>query len=190
MLFWAQPAKCAEVNTCAAVYENDEDFGQLRYVETKTATGDLPSSKIDPSKLAHLSQEQRQELLAVLDKYPECFLETPGRCNTVEHKIIVTPDFWPKRMKPYRVPEKLCPEVDKQIKELKELGFIKESKSPMVIPLICVIKKDKTVRCVIDFRHVNKFTLPDALGPPNIGDVSQRIARAKYITTFDGKSSY
>jgi len=158
------------------VYENDEDFGQLKYVETKTATGDLPSSKIDPSKLAHLSQERRQKLLAVLDKYPECFSETPGRCNTVEHEIIVTPDFRPKRMKPYyRVPEKLCPEVDKQIKELEELGFIKKSKSPVVSPLICVIKKDKTVRCVIDFRCVNKFTLPDALGPSNIGNVSQRI---------------
>jgi len=52
----------------------------------------------------------------------------------------------------------------------------------MVSPLICVTKKDKTVRYVIDFRYVNKFTLSDALGPPNIGDVSQRIARAKYIT--------
>jgi len=28
---------------------------------------------------------------------------------------------------------------------------------------------------VIDFRCVNKFTLPDALGPSNIGNVSQRI---------------
>jgi len=95
--FWPQPSKCAEVNTCVVVYENDKDFGQLNYVETKTGTGDLPSSKIDPSKLAHLSQKQRQELLAVLDKYPKCFSETPGRSNTVKHEIIVTPDFWPKK---------------------------------------------------------------------------------------------
>jgi len=71
-------------------------------------------------------------------------------------------------MKPYRVPEKLCLEIDKQIKELKELGFIKESKSPMVSLIICVIKKDKTVRCVIDFCYVNKFTLPDAPGLPKV----------------------
>ena len=186
---WA-PAEGACVSTCAVVYENDKAFGPLKYVEAETVKDDLPSSKIDPSKLAHLSQEQRLELLAVLDKYSSCFSETPGCCQTVEHEIIVTPDFQPKRIKPYRVPEKLRPEVDKQIKELEEFGFIKESKSPMVSPLICVIKKDKTVRCVIDFRYVNKFTVPDALGPPNIADVSQRIARAKFITTFDGKSSY
>ena len=104
--------------TCAVVYENDEDFGQLKYVETKTATDDLPSSKIDPGKLVHLSLEQRQELLAVLDKYPECFAEMLGYCHTVEHQIIVTPDFRPKRMKHYRLPEKLCLEVDKQIKRV------------------------------------------------------------------------
>jgi len=47
------------VYTCAVVYQNDEDFGQLKYVETKTATDDLPSSKIDPGKLVHMLQELR-----------------------------------------------------------------------------------------------------------------------------------
>ena len=135
------PTEIAEVNTCAVVYEKDEDFGPLKYVEAKTETDDLPSSKIEPCKLSHLSPAQRKELLAVLDKYPECFSETPGFCNTVEHEIIVTPDFRPKRIKPYRVPEKLRPEVDRQINGLAELGFIQESKSPMVSPLVCVIKK-------------------------------------------------
>ena len=49
-------------------------------------------SKIDPDKLAHLSLEQHQELLAVVDRYPECFSETPGYCDMVEHEIIVTPE--------------------------------------------------------------------------------------------------
>jgi len=104
------PANSAKVNTCAVVYEKDEEFGPLKYVEAKTVVDDLPSSKINPDKLVHLSLEQRQELLAVLDKYPECFSKTPGCCDTVEHEIIVTPDFQPKRMKPYRVPDKLAPQ--------------------------------------------------------------------------------
>ena len=97
--------------------------------ETNLETNSLPSTKVDPSKLAHLSDTQCQELLSVIDKYPECFSDTPGCCDAVEHEIIVTPDFWPKRMKAYWVPEKLRPEVDKQIQELQELGFIQESKS-------------------------------------------------------------
>ena len=60
----------------------------------------------------------------------------------------------------------------------------------MASPLICVIKKDQSVRCVFDYRYVNSFTLPDALGPPDMVTVIQRMGQAKYITTFDGKSSY
>ena len=150
----------------------------------------LPSQKIDDSKLSHLSSEQRVELLTVLDKYPECFSETPGFCDQLVHEIIISPDFRPKRLKAYKIPEKLKPEVDKQILELLELGFIHESTSPMASPLVCVIKRDKSVRCVVDYRYVNKYTVPDALGPPDMQSVIQRIGRAKYITTFDGKSSY
>jgi hypothetical protein len=80
--------------------------------------------------------------------------------------------------------------VDQQIQELLKLGFIHESKSPMASPLICVIKHDKSVRCVVDYRYLNTFTVPDALGPPDIQNVNQRIGSAKYITKFDRKSSY
>ena len=42
----------------------------------------------------------------------------------VEHEIPVTDDFKPKRLRDYKVPEKLKPEVDRQIQELLKLGFI------------------------------------------------------------------
>jgi hypothetical protein len=60
----------------------------------------------------------------------------------------------------------------------------------MASPLVCILKKDSSVRCAVDYRYLNGFTVPDALGPPDMQDVIQRIGRAKFITTFDGKSSY
>ena len=183
----------AMINNCSIVYENDSEFGPIQVIESSTTAASnvvLPSKKIDDSKLSHLTSAQRIELLSVLDKYPECFSETPGFCGQLEHEIIISHDFRPKRLKPYKIPEKLKPEVDKQIQELLKLGFIHESKSPMASPLICVIKRDKSVRCVVDYRYVNAYTVPDALGPPDMQSIIQRIGRAKYITTFDGKSSY
>ena len=150
----------------------------------------MPSQCIDASALDHLTVLQQTEFIGVLNEYAECFSETPGLCDSVEHEIVVSSEFRPKRLKPYRVPEKLKPEVDRQMQELYKLGFIEESKSPMASPLICVIKKDQSVRCVLDYRFVNSFTLPDALGPPDMVSVLQRIGQVKYITTFDGKSSY
>jgi len=143
----------ATVINCSIVYENDVDFGPIQVIESCEGVGSnvtLPSQKIDDSKLLHLSGEQRIELLAVLDKYPECFSETPGFCSQLEHEIIISPDFRPKRLKAYKIPEKLKPEVDQQVQELLKLGFIHESKSPMASPLTCVIKRDKSVRCVVD----------------------------------------
>ena len=74
----------------------------------------LPSQKIDPDCLSHLTTNQRRELLNVLDKYPSCFSDKPGLCTFAEHEIVVTPDFRPKRIKPYRIPELLKPETEKQ----------------------------------------------------------------------------
>jgi len=42
------------------------------------STETLPSRKIPPEALAHLSKKKQKQLLAVLDKYPECFSDTLG----------------------------------------------------------------------------------------------------------------
>jgi len=68
------------VNSCAVVYENDEDFGQLSMIPLYGHSANLanlneplPSAKIDQKSLEHLTESQKLELFEVLDKYPECF---------------------------------------------------------------------------------------------------------------------
>ena len=91
------------------------------------------------------------------------------------------------------MPEKFKPEIDRQIEELLRLGLIYESSSPQASPIVYVLKgKDgsRGVRLAVDYRYVNKYTVADALGPPDMHSVMQRIGSAKYISTFHGKSSY
>jgi len=57
----------------------------------------------------------QQELLSVLDKYPECFSDKPGLCTLVTHKINVTNEFKHQRLRAYRVPEPPPQEVEKQM---------------------------------------------------------------------------
>lgn len=88
----------ANVYTCAIIYDRDTDFGSVAVVDPPVDDLNipkqlLPSQKIDPSKLEHLSEQQRCELLAVLDQFPQCFSETPGFCDLAEHEISVTGDF-------------------------------------------------------------------------------------------------
>ena len=119
-------------DTCAVIYERDSDFGPAEVIEHPVKEPDkqpelLASEMIDPSKLQHLSEHQRDELLTVLDKFPDCFSDTPGFCDYIEHEIPVTGDVRPKRLRAYKVPERLKPEVERQINELLSLGFIRHS---------------------------------------------------------------
>jgi len=77
----------------------------------------LPSQRIDLNTLSHLSAKQKTKLLALLDKYSECFSEKHGLCTVLQHEINVSADFKPKRLRAYRVPENLKPMVEAQINE-------------------------------------------------------------------------
>jgi len=173
------PDQTVSVETFAVIYEHDLDFGPVNVVDSAiqrpNRSSELPpSQKIDPAKLAHLSALQREELLSVLDASPDCFSDTPGFCDFVEHEISVTSDFKPKRIRAYKIPKLLKPEVQRQIHDLLSLSFIRPSKSQMSSPLVCVLKgKDGKdgVPLAVDYRCVNKYTVGDAYPIPNYADV-------------------
>ena len=104
------------------------------------------------------------------------------------HKIKVTPEFKSTQFRAYRIPEILKGEIDRQIDELLRQGFIKPSKSPLVSPIVCVMKKDKSVRLTCDFRFVNKYTVPDGFPMQNIDEVKLKVCKSNFISVFDAKS--
>jgi hypothetical protein len=138
-------------NTCAIIYDEDSDFGNIQTIDTTSAQSDnqvdLPSNKIGRSTLSHLKVDQQNELLELLDRYADCFSSTPGLCNVVLHEIPTTSGFVPKRLRAYKIPDGLKTEVNRQIKELLDLGFIQESNSPMASPIVCVMKKRHMPLC-------------------------------------------
>jgi hypothetical protein len=110
------------VHRSSVIFADDSEFGNVDAFESPPVSHDiilLPSQRIDLSKLSHLTERQRGELLTFLDRYPECFVDKPDLCNTMEHEIHVTPDFKPCRLEQYRVPEKFKPEVDRQVQECR-----------------------------------------------------------------------
>jgi len=78
------------VNTCAVVYENDNDFGDVNVIplSTKVSSPVRPSEMIDRTSINHLGREQQSEFLAVLDRYPECFSDVPGWTDVIKHSIL------------------------------------------------------------------------------------------------------
>lgn len=88
----------------------------------------MPSQRIDPARLSHLTDTERKQLLSVLDEFADVFSETPGLCPLVEHAIPIMENFQPKRLRAYKIPEHYRDEVNRQIQELLRLGFIEPSR--------------------------------------------------------------
>ena len=126
----------------SVILDRDKEFGRVLALPVVNSNL-LPSKRINQAAISHPTCDQRVELLKVLDLFPECFAEKPGFCQVVEHEVITLPGFVPKRSKPYKIPEALKDEVDRQIEVLLKDGFIRPSTSPMTSPIVCVLKKNK-----------------------------------------------
>ena len=105
------------------IIDDNDDFGQI-VPAPMDSSNLMPSQRINYNSVAHLSLVQRQELLALLDEFSECFSDKPGLLINVEHEIVTTPEFKSKRLKPYKIPEVLIDEVERQIDVLLRDGYI------------------------------------------------------------------
>ena len=101
-------------------------FGEVGSTQPQ---GSPPKHRFCNSPEDRLNRDQQLELLEVLDRYPECFSDVPGYTDVFFSHHPLTDDFKPKRLHAYRIPEKLKPEVDRQIQEMLRNGIIRPSQS-------------------------------------------------------------
>ena len=139
-----------------------------------------------------LTLEQKERVRHFLAKWQDVFSKSPtDLCctNLVEHEIHL--DNEQPFKEPYRrIPPALIQEVREHLKEILEIGAIKDSKSPFSSIVVIVRKKDGTIRFCIDYRKLNQRTVKDAYAIPRIDDTLHLLAGAKYFSTLDLKSGY
>lgn len=78
----------------------------------------------------------------------------------------------------------------KYIEENLRKKFIRHSQSPCGAPILFVKKPDGTLRLCVDYRGLNKITTKNRYPLPLIGELLDRISRAKYFTKFDVRDGY
>ena len=81
-------------------------------------------------------------------------------------------------------------EMQAQVQELLKQGLIQKSTSPFGSPALFVKKKDGTLRMCIDFRGLNKITVPNRYPLPRIDDLLDRLQGAKVFSSLDLLSAY
>ena len=83
-----------------------------------------------------------------------------GELSDLETEINLS-DHRPAQKKYISVPGPLHPEMKQYIEDLLNQNFITESNSPYSSPVVCVHKKDGTLRLCIDCRELNRTTVAD-----------------------------
>src|SRR5207244_7687467 len=114
------------------------------------------------SQNTDLSVQQQTQLCDVLYKHKDVFNDMPGLCKTGEHSIRVTQGAEIPKRKHYDVPVCYRDEVHNQIENLLKLGIIENSTAKECHPIVCIRKKDGTLRLAVDYRAVNSITHADA----------------------------
>lgn len=76
----------------------------------------------------------------------------------MEHRIHVSADFKPKRMREYRMPELLKAAVQRHIDVLIKDGFIVPCADPTANSLVCILKrKDGKAGATLIKKHQSKL---------------------------------
>ncbi|GBN71862.1 Transposon Ty3-I Gag-Pol polyprotein [Araneus ventricosus] len=132
-----------------------EEFGD---VESTPLIGDSFCQEIKSITSSDLSATQRNELETMLKEFEPLFSRPVQPVAIGEHVIELLPNVTRQKPHSYSVPISYKKEVDRQVKELLDLDLIEPSNADVTYPIVCVAKKDASIRMCIDYRALNAVT--------------------------------
>ncbi|XP_053598028.1 retrovirus-related Pol polyprotein from transposon 297 [Microplitis demolitor] len=150
------------------------------------------SCKENATKCSSMSADQELDFKNFIELEMKKFEGMPnqGLTNIIEHEIVLKPDANPVRIKPYRRSPVINEELNRQIDELLKKNFIRPSYSVWSCSPVMVAKPNKTWRFCVDYRPINRVTIPPAHPLPNMLRILSALHGAVYISTMDLKEAF
>ena len=169
----------------------DSENVDIAHVEV---TGGVKSEeKWQPkAKLDHLSESERKEIELLLFEECEVFAKSDcdiGMIPELQMDIHLS-DEVPVNQAYRHLPRKLYDDVRNYINDLIVNGWVRESSSPYASPIVCVRKKDSTLRLCVDYRKLNLKTIADRQPIPRVQDLLDGLHGQQFFSTLDMAKAY
>ena len=164
-------------------------LGIYRVVVADEVEGDDESiGKINMGE-SKLSEEHREELREVLERYKDVITERLGNVRGIEHEIR-TGISNSIRCPPYRLAPGWRQELRKEVMDLLKEGILEHSQSAWSAPMVPIRKPNGAIRLCIDYRKLNSVTQPDPFQIPRVDAMLDEVAEAVWLTKLDMNKGY
>ncbi len=148
-----------------------------------------PELKLDMSN-SNLTPEEQQELRMLLLEYDDLWRGgRRGKAVGVEHQIKLMTDR-PIVSRPRTTTPEQKQAIQEEVNKMLKDGVIQHSDSPYASEIVLVMKHTGDWRFCLDFRPLNKQTIPDKYPLPRISDLIRSIKNSKYFVALDLKAGY
>lgn len=155
-------------------------------------TSNLPPKWHPNVNLDHLSQQEQEAVRQMLYEESDVFAREEGDIGCIPglQLKIHTTDSVPVQSSYNSIPRPLFKEVKEYIQNLLDRGWISKSESAYSSPVVCVRRKDSRLRLCVDFRKLNRKTIPDRHPLPRIQDLLDSLAGNSWFSILDQGSAY